>query len=498
MHAVSRLCAAFGVLALVMLAGCATSPGDAVPDKAGGEGGPITLRLGTPDQRGRPASEHLEFFASDVEQRSEGALQVEIVWEAQGPGGVPRFDRAVAEQVRSAALDMGLIPARAWDALGVTSFQALQAPFLVTSNELVDEIVASDLQTELLSGLHSQGLTGLALWPEGLRHPVGFQQALLSPADFQGRQIRAPYSEATTALLEALGADAVDLAGEELERAIREGHVVGAESATELLASLGLPINVTATVTGNVTFFPKINVLVVRTDVLDRLSHGQRATLQDAAESTRAHAIETRPDSDEIVAEACRGGATVVLASDAQLRSFEDATQGLYAELEQDPRTKALIESIQTLKDSVPMAEDVTPCTPPAAIGPSPVPTGFGGLTIPNGLYRKEVTIADYLAAGVGRVDAENNSGIFDFGLMDGRFTLTDPRSPVGGCPGSYTVSGSIVTFTLDPVAGCGGSSILFTAQWALEEGGLTFTGFPPADAFGNTLFGDKPWVKID
>jgi hypothetical protein len=63
-----------------------------------------------------------------------------------------------------------MIPARAWDTEGVTSLRALHAPFLVTSDELVAEIVDGELADELLAGLEDVGVTGLALLPEGLRH----------------------------------------------------------------------------------------------------------------------------------------------------------------------------------------------------------------------------------------------------------------------------------------------------------------------------------------
>ena len=37
---------------------------------------------------------------------------------------------------------MGLIPSRAWDTEGVTSLRALNAPFLIDSDELLDEVVS--------------------------------------------------------------------------------------------------------------------------------------------------------------------------------------------------------------------------------------------------------------------------------------------------------------------------------------------------------------------
>jgi C4-dicarboxylate-binding protein DctP len=73
---------------------------------------------------------------------------------------------------------MGMIPARAWDTEGVTWLRALQAPFLITSNDLVGQVVKADMAKEMLSGLDKAGVIRLALVPEcrpcsvGVR-PVG-------------------------------------------------------------------------------------------------------------------------------------------------------------------------------------------------------------------------------------------------------------------------------------------------------------------------------------
>jgi TRAP-type C4-dicarboxylate transport system substrate-binding protein len=96
---------------------------------------------------------------------------------------VRAWDQRVAQMVSDGDLDMGMIPARAWDTEGVTTLQALQAPFLITSDESLDEIVQSDLQKRLLAGLDAADVVGLALVPEGLRHPAGFDGPLLSVKD---------------------------------------------------------------------------------------------------------------------------------------------------------------------------------------------------------------------------------------------------------------------------------------------------------------------------
>ena len=148
---------------------------------------------------------------------------MDIVWNgaveyfgAFGPGA----DQKVAGLVQNGELDLALIPARAWDELGVTSLQALQAPFLVSNEDLVEQVVQSELAGELLAGLDQAGVVGLALLPEGLRHPVGFEHPLLRLEDFSGATIRSLPSNAVPSALGSARREA----GRHLGRRVRRGR----------------------------------------------------------------------------------------------------------------------------------------------------------------------------------------------------------------------------------------------------------------------------------
>ena len=85
---------------------------------------------------------------------------------------------------------MGLVAARAWDTEGVTTLRALNAPFLVTSDAAVTEVVTSDIANDLMTGLANVGVTGLALLPDDMRHLFVFGEKPESLADFGGSVIR--------------------------------------------------------------------------------------------------------------------------------------------------------------------------------------------------------------------------------------------------------------------------------------------------------------------
>jgi TRAP-type C4-dicarboxylate transport system substrate-binding protein len=97
-------------------------------------------------------------------------------------------------------LEMGLTPPRAWDTEGVKSLRALNAPFLVDSDELLAKVASGGRASKLLSGLDGAGVVGLALIPEALRHPFGLRKPLLGPGDYRGQVIRTPTSRTGAAV----------------------------------------------------------------------------------------------------------------------------------------------------------------------------------------------------------------------------------------------------------------------------------------------------------
>ena len=168
-------CAA-AMSALALLTGCSGSDGD----KAGGvaEGKPVVLTLESEDDvqlSGAPE------FAEAVERLSAGSVR--IVFAQAGRGTEIDFERGVVEDVRSGRADLGIVGARVWDTMGVTSFQALLAPMLVDSYDLELKVLESPLARRMLEGVEEAGVVGVALLPGPLRRPFGLSRPLLDVQD---------------------------------------------------------------------------------------------------------------------------------------------------------------------------------------------------------------------------------------------------------------------------------------------------------------------------
>jgi TRAP-type C4-dicarboxylate transport system substrate-binding protein len=315
---------------------------------SGPTGVPVVLQIGTNDFPGRPAADQIQDLADRVAELSDDTIRLEPTWRVGWDE--PDWDQYVAREVMSGALDLAIVPSRAWPELGVTRLQVLDAPFLIDSDPLLDEVVTNDLAQEVLGDLEGVGVVGLALLPEGLRHPFGFDEALLGPEHYQGETIRAPQAQATEALFGALGATTSQA---DTDPSVQAG--VEANFQLDFVSGMAA--------TGNVTFYPKVGALVMNADAYDDLTGGQQELLQQAAAETLQWSIDTRQSDVEAAAAFCEQGGIVTLASEAELAALRDATQTVFDDLEDDPSVAADIAAVRA------MAADLgapPPCRSPA------------------------------------------------------------------------------------------------------------------------------------
>jgi hypothetical protein len=72
--------------------------------------------------------------------------------------------------IQAGRVQLAKVNARAYDTVGVNSFQALLAPFLIDNPTLERRVPESDLAGEMLVGISRLGLVGLAMLPTDLRN----------------------------------------------------------------------------------------------------------------------------------------------------------------------------------------------------------------------------------------------------------------------------------------------------------------------------------------
>ena len=431
-----RIAAAATAMVASALALLDCSGGGGSASKAGGAGGPVTLRLATDDEPTSPPALQAKEFARRVNERSRGRLRVEVVTDAVKPDS--DYERLLVKTVTSGTLDLGLFESRSWDRVGVTSLNALEAPFLVTTDALVAAVIGGGEGRDMLAGLERAGVVGLALLPDVLEHPFGPDRPLLGPDDYAGGVIPGTKTRPYTTVLGALGATVEQ--GQGLDRRRHIGGVGGYNQQGSGIF------------TGNVTFFPKTNALAINARAYERLDADARSVLSEAAAATRDWAIATTPTDPERARSYCtRNDATgraIALASRSDVAALQAAVAPVYAEFERDAATKRMIARIRALKGRVGNEPGPpAPCRDKEAVIVSDAARPTAAL---DGVYRFDVTAAELRAVGVAATEAiDAFEGVYTFTLAGGEYCF-EQISPKPQSPNPYFVPGDCGTYAVD------------------------------------------------
>ncbi|GAA1058511.1 hypothetical protein GCM10017608_25740 [Agromyces luteolus] len=497
-HAAARMVAAAAVASVaVALSGCAQG----AASKAGPGAVPRTIVIGLGDSAGRPASDDAEHLAEPIESYSDGALVPQIRWEAH----TERVDRAsgegyavVGDMVLDGSVDLAVLPDFVWIDAGAERLSAVKAPFLLTDEATMDAVATSPLGAEMLDELDDLGVVGLALLPEALRHPIGFDEPFLEVDDVAGATLRS-LDPAGRELIEVLGGTATNLANEDLAQAVTDGEVQGAESSYAQIGSLPR----SGTFTGDVAFFAKFNTAVANRGWFDGLDSDLQDAVRRAAADTTEYVVESNPTEAESAAAFCAAAGSIAFAGPEAVAAFEAAASPMRERMEADPVVREAMASIGDLERGVEPASMVEPCDFDAGEATD----AAGGMdpetaTFPEGTYRAELDVDDFLAAGVDEGTARNHAGVWTLTFEDGVFD--DP-----GCPGStYLVRDGRVEVRLGSVGESCGSvagSVLFNAAWTFADGELRFVDIigseadgPALQRFHEVLWGSQPWKRVE
>ena len=479
-HRSKLVAVALAVIAALTAGGCG---GDgAVGDKAGGAGEPVVLRMANSygDLQSAPV---IAQFVSQVKERSGGNIRIEVVDE--WGGFADDAEQQVVRAVAASKADLGWAGARVFDTMGVTSFQALQAPMLIDSYALQQTVIGSDLPDQMLQGLSKVGVHGLGLLADGLRKPVAVKHPMVGAADWRGVTFATVKSQGQVQAIRALGATPMEVFRRSRNAALSDGTIGGFELSL-FLYERNVLMQPAPYVTANVNLWPQMDVLLANPGRLAALTVQQREWLEQAAQDAAGRSTAIAGRDAQSLRNVCQSGARFADASQVELASLRKAFAPVYADLQQDPQTKAFIQQIQALKQS-------TPAEPPLAIpagctGKAPGQSAGNAGTAPvdlNGTYRFVLTKEDARKAGDPEVDQFPQ--VTTVKLLDGRVE--------GGCFGqgaTYSVTGDRITFN-SPEYGYS-TTFIFSAD---GNGSLHLTPVPPMDKGDAFQCSYKPWTRI-
>jgi TRAP-type C4-dicarboxylate transport system substrate-binding protein len=463
----SKVAGAAGLLALTI--GCG-----GINDRAGGSGiaEPVVLTMA---QVGHEPPEQLVSWAGEVESQSEGAVQIEFAneWRA----GETDAEIGTIGDVRGGEVDLAWVGARAFDRVGVLSFQPLLAPLLVDSHDLQGAVFEAGVPTEMLDELDELDLAGIGVLPGPMRKVLGVTQPFLAPRDFAGQVVGIGTSDLAAWTMEALGATPQDLPG--------GASLDGLDAMDQQLMSIvgnRYARKGADYVSVNVNLWPRPLVLFMNGEAFDALTDDQQGALRDAAATAVDDALaDSRAEDSDAVPLLCQEGMTLSVASDEQLAQLRRAVEPVYQRISSDHANEEWLGEITTIKSELAAPADSAQC--PATVGDdASADSGF-----PQGTFEATIRAEDYTAKGW---ESGGATGTFRFVIDDATITLFDPPDGEAGFVGHYTVFRDRIEAT--------DNTDTVTANWSFDGEQLTFTNVTPEQTPFEVVWESQPLTMVE
>lgn len=461
---------AVGVVLGLAAAACTSAGGD----KAGGSS-PKVVMLSLGDVENDPSS--VQPYADAVKALSGGTLQIQI--KLNWRRGDPQNEGALIKDVERGKANLGVVPVRSFDTVGIDSFQAMQAPFLIDSYALEKRVLSSDIPAKMLAGMRPAGLVGLAVLPGDLRKPLGLTRALVSASDYRGARVGIRPGKVADATMRALGAIPVAYVPRDIS------SLDGMETHLDAIAGNRYDSNATE-LTGNVNFWPRDEAVFINARTFDALSPQQREWLREAGpRSLSTWPVCPSEQCDRGGGDTlCNRGLTVDSATTAEVAQLRRAVQPVYDDLERNAENRTLIDEIIKMRDETVDTPDVlSPCAGSSERATTTV-------TPLDGTWEASITRKELLAAGIADAgeDQPANYGHFTLKFDRGDFDLAQEPKLGGSESGTYVVNGNTLNLTV--TGGCCPGEA-WSMTWSLYRDTLTLKGGIPA------TFRAKPWRRV-
>ena len=185
---------------------------------------PIVIKFSHVVAPDTPKGKAAEKFKQMVEERSKGAMKVEIY-----PNSQLYKDREELEALQLGAVQI-LAPSMAkFGPLGAREFELFDLPFIFPNKETLYRTMDGVVGKRLFSKLETKGITGLAYWDNGFKQ-MSANKPMHKVADFNGLKMRIQSSKVLDAQMKALGAMPQVMAFSEVYTALQQGVVDGTEN----------------------------------------------------------------------------------------------------------------------------------------------------------------------------------------------------------------------------------------------------------------------------
>lgn len=163
-------------------------------------------------------------FKEEVEEKSDGRIQINVLPAAQVGGDVE-----IIEQIQMGLVDIGIPPTAT---LGnfEPRMQVLDLPFLITDYDTMVETLDGEVGREILDTLDGHNMKGINFWGAGFRHITNNDRQIEKPEDMANIRMRTLQAPIIISTYQNLGANATAMAFTEVYNGLQQGVVSGQEN----------------------------------------------------------------------------------------------------------------------------------------------------------------------------------------------------------------------------------------------------------------------------
>lgn len=315
------------VLVLV-LGGCSAEDDDVV-----------TIRFAHTHHIAHPVHDAVLRFQQELAERSDGGMRLLIY-----PNEVLGTERECVELIQLGALDMTKISSAVLEVFQ-EEYKTFGLPFLFSSGEHMWNVLEGEIGEEILHSGRDRNLLGVGFYDAGARSFYTTDTRITHPDDLAGLQIRVQQSEMAIRTVSALGARPTPVSWGELYSALQQGIVDGAENnPPSFVSSNHYLVSNYFTVDEH---FRLPDVIVLQTDVYERLSEDQREIFREALAASIQYQREIWEEAEERAFETVNeAGVEVIFLDREEAESFRRRVQGIHEDF-QGTRVGDLAERIR-------------------------------------------------------------------------------------------------------------------------------------------------------
>lgn len=253
-------------LTLVILLGCSSNKQNKV------------LKLAHGLDPTHPVHKGMEFMAKRLEEKSKGALTIDIY-----PSGQLGSEQQCVELLQIGSLAITKVSAAVMESF-TPKFKALGLPYVFRTQQHSFNVFDGEIGKELLLGTEEFWIRGLCFYDAGFRSFYTIDKPINSPDDLSGLKIRVMKSQTAMEMVKALGGSPTPISWGELYTALQSGVVDGAENnPPSLYTSHHYEVCKHYSLDEH-TCVP--DVLIMSTTVWNKLSEQEQKWMQEAADES--------------------------------------------------------------------------------------------------------------------------------------------------------------------------------------------------------------------